>query len=200
MRTGTSITLTSAHRRRLSKILNNGDTPQKHVWRARIMLLTTQFAGPMKSCGEQATGKSKTCVWRWQERSMLEGVDGLSHDKTRPLGTAAVSSERVAEIMKRHWTKPPIGRCGRWPKRSDWRQFKPSNDPSLVDRLYDMVALYIDSSAHAVVLSIDEKSQRNQSSGSISKVLRKRFSLVQRSRTALATKSISKYPIGRVGS
>ena len=30
------------------------------------------------------TGKSKTCVWRWQERFAAEGVDGLLHDKTRP--------------------------------------------------------------------------------------------------------------------
>jgi hypothetical protein len=35
-----------------------------------------------------ATGKSKTCVWRWQERFMAEGVDGLLRDKTRPPGTA----------------------------------------------------------------------------------------------------------------
>jgi hypothetical protein len=30
------------------------------------------------------TGKSKTCVWRWQERFMTDGVDGLVRDKTRP--------------------------------------------------------------------------------------------------------------------
>jgi hypothetical protein len=30
------------------------------------------------------TGKSKTCVWRWQERFATEGVEGLLRDKTRP--------------------------------------------------------------------------------------------------------------------
>ena len=30
------------------------------------------------------TGKSKPCVWRWQDRFMAEGVDGLLRDKTRP--------------------------------------------------------------------------------------------------------------------
>jgi hypothetical protein len=30
------------------------------------------------------TSKSKTCVWRWQERFMKEGVEGLLRDKTRP--------------------------------------------------------------------------------------------------------------------
>lgn len=35
-----------------------------------------------------ATGKSKTCVWGWQERFMAEGVDGLLRDKTRPPGIA----------------------------------------------------------------------------------------------------------------
>ncbi len=35
-----------------------------------------------------ATGKSKTCVWRWQERFMRDSVDGLLRDKTRPPGIA----------------------------------------------------------------------------------------------------------------
>jgi hypothetical protein len=99
-----------------------------------------------------ATGKSKTCVWRWQERFMHEGVDGLLRDKTRPPGKQPVPPERVAEIVRltqepppheaTHWTlramaKAPASRprrCRRiWkahglsPHR--WRQFKLSNDP-----------------------------------------------------------------------
>ena len=44
------------------------------------------------------TGKSKTCVWRWQERFMNEGVDGLLRDRSRPPGKTPVPAERVAEI------------------------------------------------------------------------------------------------------
>ena len=57
---------------------------QKHVWRAQIVLLSADGLGTMAIMA--ATGKSKTCVWRWQERFMEEGVDGLLRDKTRPPG------------------------------------------------------------------------------------------------------------------
>ena len=40
-----------------------------------------------------------------------------------------------------------------------WRQFKLSNDPQFVDKLRDVVGLYVDPPAHAIVLSVDEKSQ-----------------------------------------
>jgi len=42
-----------------------------------------------------ATGKSKTCVWRWQERFMREGADGLLRDKTRPPGVAPLDRKIV---------------------------------------------------------------------------------------------------------
>src|SRR5207248_9428350 len=58
------------------------NSPQKHVWRARIILLTV--AGPGTVEIMRRTGKSKTCVWRWQERFMHEGIEGLRRDKTRP--------------------------------------------------------------------------------------------------------------------
>src|SRR3546814_11399233 len=61
-----------------------------------------------------ATGKSKTCVWRWQERFMAEGVDGLLRDKTRPPGIAPLEAALVDKVVKltletpsheaTHWT------------------------------------------------------------------------------------------------
>jgi len=50
--------------------------------RARIVLLTAEDLGTNEIM--RRTGKSKTCLWRWQERFMHEGVDGLLRDKTRP--------------------------------------------------------------------------------------------------------------------
>lgn len=47
----------------------------------------------------EATGKSKTCVWRWQERFMAEGVDGLLRDKSRPPGIAPLDPELVDQII-----------------------------------------------------------------------------------------------------
>ena len=53
------------------------------------------------------TGKSKTCVWRWQERFMHEGVNGLLRDRFRPRGEAPIPPERVAEIVHLTQQAPP---------------------------------------------------------------------------------------------
>jgi transposase len=116
MRKGISITVTAGDRVQLDTIIGNRNSPQKHVWRARIIVLTADGAGP--SAITRAVGKGKTVVWRWQERFMHEGVGGLTRDKTRP-----------------------------------------SRIPRFADKLKDVVGLYVDPPAHAVVLSIDEKSQ-----------------------------------------
>jgi hypothetical protein len=84
MRDGITFSLSQADRERLSGIVAAPLSPQKHVWRARIVLLSSDGLGT--SAIMSATGKSKTCVWRWQERFMHEGVDGLLRDKSRPPG------------------------------------------------------------------------------------------------------------------
>jgi hypothetical protein len=71
-----------ADRARLEAVVANRNSPQKHVWRAIIILLTTEGLGTVEIM--RRTGKSKTCVWRWQERFMAAGVAGLLRDKTRP--------------------------------------------------------------------------------------------------------------------
>ena len=64
----------SAHdRARLEAIVVGRHNPQKHVWRARIVLLTANGLGTVEIM--RRTGKSKTCVWRWQERFMAAGVN-----------------------------------------------------------------------------------------------------------------------------
>ena len=180
MRTGVSFSVSSSDRRRLEAVVADGNSPQKHVWRAQIILLSSDGLGTTAIVVE--TGKSKTCVWRWQERFMEEGVDGLLRDKTRPPGIPPTPPEKVAEIVRltqepppheaTHWTLRAMAKLagvapstvraiwkahGLSPHR--WRAFKLSNDPQFVDKLTDVVGLYVDPPAHAVVLSVDEKSQ-----------------------------------------
>jgi hypothetical protein len=50
-------------------------SPQRHVWRARIVLLSADRHGTTELM--RLTGKAKTCVWRWQERFMVAGADSL---------------------------------------------------------------------------------------------------------------------------
>ena len=82
MRSGINIDVTASDRVRLDALVAARGSPQEHVWRPRIVLLTDDDLGTVGIMA--ATGKSKTCVGRWQERFMAEGVDGLLRDKTRP--------------------------------------------------------------------------------------------------------------------
>src|SRR5665213_3674574 len=82
MRSGISITLKPAGRRRPAALVRDRNAVHKHVWRAEIVLLSAAGIGTNEIM--RRTGKSKTCVWRWQERFMREGYDGLLRDKTRP--------------------------------------------------------------------------------------------------------------------
>ena len=180
MRTGIYITLKPADRRRLAALARDRNTPHKHVWRAAIVLLSAAGVGTNQIMRQ--TGKSKTCVWRWQERFMQEGYDGLLRDKTRPSRIPPLGSdiaERVVMLTQTepptettHWTATMMAKAvgvsassvqriwrahGLQPHRV--RQFKLSKDPKFIDKLRDVVGLYVDPPAHAIVLSVDEKSQ-----------------------------------------
>jgi transposase-like protein len=74
MRTGISFDVSGASRVRLEAVVADRNSPQKHVWRARIVLLTAAGAGTVEIM--RTAGVSKTAVWRWQERFMEEGVEG----------------------------------------------------------------------------------------------------------------------------
>ena len=80
MRTGVSFVVSPSDRLRLEAVVGDRNTPQKHVWRCRIVLLSAEGAGT--STIMRMAGVSKTAVWRWQEWFMTSGVDGLLRDKT----------------------------------------------------------------------------------------------------------------------
>jgi transposase len=180
MRKGISISVSAADRIRLEAIVRDRNSPQKHVWRARIVLLTAAGLGTVAIM--RAVGKDKRAVWRWQERFMHEGVAGLTRDKTRPSRIPPLPAQTVARVIAltgrpppheaTHWTAPAMAKTvGISPSsvRRIWqghglqphrvKTFKLSNDPDFAAKLSDVVGLYVDPPAHAVVLSIDEKSQ-----------------------------------------
>jgi transposase len=105
MRTGISITLKPADRRRLKVVVQDRNAPHKHVWRAEIVLLSADGIGTNEVM--RRTGKSKTCVWRWQERFMQEGYDGLLRDKTRPSRIAPLRSNITERVVTLTQTDPP---------------------------------------------------------------------------------------------
>jgi hypothetical protein len=75
MRTGISFTASPTDQARMKAIVADRNSPQKHVWRCRIVLPSA--AGQSTAAIVREAGVAKTAVWRWQERFMLEGVDGL---------------------------------------------------------------------------------------------------------------------------
>ena len=75
---------TRADRHRLEAIVLDRSAPQKHVWRAKVILATADGCGTAEIM--RRSGKSKPVVWRWQARFMTEGVEGLTGDKTRKPG------------------------------------------------------------------------------------------------------------------
>jgi Winged helix-turn helix len=82
MRRGISLSVLPADLDRLRAFVRDRSAPQKHVWRAWIVLLSAE--GVATNTIVHETGKSKTCVWRWQERFAAEGFEGLLRDKARP--------------------------------------------------------------------------------------------------------------------
>src|SRR5262245_17570163 len=90
----TQIELSAADRAELKTIVANRNSPQKHVWRAKIVLPTADGHGTAEIM--RRTGKAKTVIWRWQERFSAEGVASLGRDKTRPSRIPPLAPE-VAE-------------------------------------------------------------------------------------------------------
>jgi len=180
LRPGISITLKPAERRRLAALAKDRNAAHKHVWRAEIVLLSSAGIGTSEIM--RRTGKSKTCVWRWQERFMQEGYEGLLRDKTRPSRIPALGADIAERVVALSQTEPPA-EATQWTAAvmakavgisassvlRIWRahglqphrvkQFKLSTDPQFVAKLRNIVGLYVDPPAHAVVLSVDEKSQ-----------------------------------------
>jgi hypothetical protein len=101
MRTGIKVDVSATDRSRLEAIVADRNAPQKHVWRAQIVLLTANGCGTAEIM--RNAGVSKTAVWRWQERFMTDGVSGLLRDKTRPV---AYSTARSRDSSPRHLRHP----------------------------------------------------------------------------------------------
>jgi transposase len=180
MRKGIEVEVAADDRARLEAIVADRNCRQKHVERARIVLLSADGAGTLSIMRQ--VGCAKATVWRWQERFATAGVDGLLRDKSRPPGKARLPKavvDRVVELTlgeppgeATHWTGRAMAKAAGISLRAVQRmwtahglqphrvkRFKLSKDPEFAAKLQDIVGLYVDPPAHAVVLSVDEKSQ-----------------------------------------
>ena len=174
------IYVSPSNRSQLSALIGARNTPSKVVWRAKIVLATADGHGTNEIM--RRTGKSKPCVWRWQDRYVAEGVDGLLHDKTRPPGKKPLPAAVKRKVLTKtasetppnatHWSRASmaaemgisassVGRI--WAeaglKPHLVRRFKISNDPQFEEKVTDVVGLYMNPPDRALVLCVDEKSQ-----------------------------------------
>ena len=167
-------------RARLAAIAGDRGRPHKHVLRARIILWSAERLAVLEVA--RRAGVSRPSVWRWQRRFAELGVDGLLREKPRIPGKPPLPRETVEWVVALTCSQPP-GEATHWTGRAMaavvgiglssvqriWRAhklqphrlrtFKRSRDPAFAAKLHDIVGLYMDPPAHAIVLSMDEKTQ-----------------------------------------
>ena len=174
------VVISDEDRARLGAIIDDRNRPLKHIQRARIVLFSAARLAVLQVANRAGVGRS--AVWRWQRRYAEAGVEGLLRDKTRPPGKKPVPAATVAKVLALTCGEPP-GEMTHWTGRAMaktvglslrtiqriWqanrlqphrvRTFKRSTDPAFAEKVEDIVGLYMRPPTHAVVLSIDEKSQ-----------------------------------------
>lgn len=178
-RPNTALMINEADRLQLHALLRSRSLPYSLVRRARIVLLS----GEGKANREVARrcGVSAPAVSHWRRRYQERGLAGL-HDELRPGRPRTHDDEKVAELIRlvlqrrpenaTHWSvrsvaaitgvsKSSVGRYfalfGLQPHRS--KSFKLSTDPFFVEKVRDIVGLYLNPPDKALVLCVDEKSQ-----------------------------------------
>jgi transposase len=173
------LTLTSEERSELQGLIRRRSAPQAMALRAQIVLRCAQ--GRMNAQVAEALGISMPTVGKWRKRFVENRLAGL-HDEPRSGGPRSISDEAVAEVVTltletkpknaTHWStrsmaervglsQTAISRIWRAFNLQPHREatFKLSTDPLFVDKVRDVVGLYMNPPDRALVLSIDEKSQ-----------------------------------------
>jgi transposase len=180
MRVAQPIELNEEDRRKLEQQARGRSIAARVVLRSRIILLAAaglqnrQIAEKLKVAPRMAT--------LWRDRFCKLGIEGLLKDAPRPGHPPSITAELTASLIEKTTQSTPAN-ATHWSTRSMakeigiskasvsriWRahglkphrvtSFKVSNDPQFAEKLEDIVGLYLNPPEHAIVLSLDEKSQ-----------------------------------------
>src|SRR5436305_5474930 len=173
------LVLADEERLQLNAVAKSRSLPHGLVMRARLVLLAAE--GMANKAIADKLDLSQQSVSIWRQRFLKQGLRGL-HDELRPGRPRSVSDEKVAHLVRRtlatqpkdgtHWTvrtmakharlsAPTVHRIwqafGLQPQRQ--RHFKLSPDPFFIEKVRDIVGLYLHPPDKAMVLCVDEKSQ-----------------------------------------
>ena len=180
VRIAQSIMLTDEERDILTRWSRGRSTPTRLVLRAKIVLLAT--SGLQNKQIAPQVGTDRFTVARWRSRFAKERLAGIEKDAPRSGRKAKRRDQVAARIIQRttqtrpanatHWSVRTLAQelgvsesmvhrvwkaNGLKPHLS--RTFKLSSDPHFVEKLIDVVGLYLNPPEHALVLCVDEKSQ-----------------------------------------
>ncbi len=174
------IVLTDDERRTLEQWARRPKTAQRLALRSRMVLACADGV-PNRAVAAQLQVSSNS-VCKWRERFRVRRLPGLT-DEPRPGAPRKATDERIVELITRTLEGPPPAQATQWTTRSMadvaglskatisriWRtfglqshrldSFKLSADPQFVEKVRDIVGLYLCPPDHAIVLSMDEKSQ-----------------------------------------
>jgi len=180
MRVAAAVDLNSEQRAELQRLIRRRTTPMRVVERCRIVLLAGEGMQDLQIARQLEVAPRMAA--RWRARFLQLGVAGLLQDAPRPGRTPTISAETVARVVSKTTQSVPVN-ATQWSRStmaqavgiSDssvgriWRahglkphrveSFKISNDPKFAEKLEDIVGLYLHPPEHALVLSVDEKSQ-----------------------------------------
>ena len=177
MRVAPVISLTDEQQRELSRLARSKRTSVRLAQRAQIVLLAAQ--GLQNTDIAERLGLGRVQVARWRERYLAGGVQGIERDLPRGAPPVKVDVAKLVELTTQttpqaatHWsTRKMAAQLGVAPstvmrhwqanglKPHTVRGFKISRDPQFVEKLEDIVGLYMSPPEHALVLCCDEKSQ-----------------------------------------
>ncbi len=180
MRVAPKIILSSEQRGQLQAFARSRSLPLRVVQRAQIVLLAADGKQDLEIAETMNITRQK--AGRWRKRFVRLGVPGIQKDAPRPGRTKKVSAAKTQTIIRKttqekpdnatHWSTRTMSRAvglspstiGRiWKthglKPHRIKTFKLSNDKHFVEKLNDIVGLYLSPPEHAIVLSCDEKSQ-----------------------------------------
>lgn len=173
------VELSEEQREQLESFVRSRSLPHAQVQRAKIVLMAAEGVQNIHIAAQ--LGSTRETVGKWRQRFIEEGVEGL-YDELRPGRPRSVGDERVADLIRKTLESKPVGgnhwSCrtmakeigvskstvqrmwnafGLQPHRS--RHFKLSTDPFFVEKVRDIVGLYLNPPENAMVLCVDEKSQ-----------------------------------------
>ena len=177
LRVAPTISLTDEHQRELAQLARSGRTSVRLALRARIVLLAAQ--GLQNKDIAVQLGIGRVQVARWRERYLELGLRGIERDLPRGAPAVKVDVAKLVELTTQstpeaatHWSTRKMGATlevsastvmRHWQahglKPHLVRGLKVSRDPQFIEKLEDIVGLYMSPPEHALVLCCDEKSQ-----------------------------------------